>query len=196
MKPFLEQARFYAQYHQQAATFYTHLVGVPILIFAVMIFLGFFHLRMPNVFDATLASIATLILWLYYLRLNWRLSLLLLPVLALLLWISSMISYAGPTRSALWLFVIFLVLGVVLQLSGHFIEGRKPAFMDNMKQALIAPLYLTAELCFMAGFMKSLQETLHGGEETRSSEDKEIEDTTPKTKARGRKKKSGKDSIS
>lgn len=166
MKAFLEQAQFYAQYHQKAATFYTHLIGVPLIIFSLMIFFGFLHLIIPGVLDATLACILTFILWVYYVRLNWRLGLLLLPVLMLMLWLSSLISHVGPNQNTLLTFIILFVLGCLLQLIGHFIEGRKPAFMDNFRQALIAPMFLVAELCFMAGRMQSLKTALHGQAET------------------------------
>lgn len=162
MKTFIEQAAFYTQYHERRSNFYTHLAGVPLLILAQMIFLGFFQLIVPGVFATTLASIATLATFIYYFMLNWRLALLFAPVQVLLLWISSLISYAGPTAFALWTFLIILVLGVALQLLGHLLEGRKPAFMDSSTQFLVAPLFLTAEICFLLGHMHGLQEQIYG----------------------------------
>lgn len=157
MKPFIKHARIYAHYHQKNETFYTHLVGIPCILFSLMIFLGFIHLVVPGVLDTSLASIATIILWVYYLRLDWRLGLLIFPVLFLMLWISGMISDAGPTAGAVWAFIIFFVVGWGLQLIGHMIEGQRPAFMSNLWQMVIAPLYLVAELCFRLGYMKGLQ---------------------------------------
>lgn len=161
MKTFIEQARLYAEYHQNRITFYTHLAGVPLIVFSLIILLGFLHLVIPGVMDTTLASWATFALWIYYLRLNWRLGLLILPILALLLWFGSMISYAGPTSTALSIFITLFIVGWIFQLIGHLFEGRRPAFMDNLSQLLIAPLYLTAELCFMAGRMQPLEAALH-----------------------------------
>lgn len=43
-------------------------------------------------------------------------------------------------------------------------EGSKPAFMTNVQQALVAPLFLVAELCFMAGYLPKLRDELHGPE--------------------------------
>lgn len=162
MKTFLEQARFYAQYHQKPITWYTHLAGVPLLLFSAMIFTGFFHFSVPGVFDITLASIGTLALWAYYAWLNIILSLLLAPIMALLFWLSGFVAESGPTESALWIFFAALILGAGFQLAGHFFEGKKPAFMESFWQALIAPLYLTAELCFIWGFMLDLKKKLHG----------------------------------
>ncbi|KTC68724.1 transmembrane protein [Legionella birminghamensis] len=164
MKTFLEQAYLYRQYHQEKTTLYTHLAGVPLIIFSLMIFFGYFHVIVPGIFDVTLAEILTAVLFIYYLKLNWRLALLLLPILAILLWISAVLSNHGPDGLNLWVFVICFVIGWALQLAGHFMEGTKPAFMTNAQQALVAPLFLIAELCFMAGYMPKLREELHGPE--------------------------------
>lgn len=173
MKTFIEQARFYAQYHQKTATFYTHIIGVPLIILSLMILLGVVRLVVePNRVNINFAEIATLLLWIYYMRLHWRLGLLILPVLAILLWIANLITYAGLTSGAFWTFVVLFVLGWVLQLTGHLIEGRRPALVDNLYQALVAPLYLTAELCFMAGYMLALKHEMHG--------DADPTDLTPK----------------
>lgn len=161
MKEFIGQARMYAYYHQKKETFYTHLAGVPLIIFGLMIFLGFFQLIVPGVLKTTLANIATLILLGYYFLLNWKLALFASPLLFMLLWISHLISYAGPTSFALWFLVAVLIIGVLLQAVGHIIEGRKPAFMDNFTQAYIAPLFLVAEICFMAGIMSTLKNQIH-----------------------------------
>ncbi|MDP1601806.1 MAG: DUF962 domain-containing protein [Legionella sp.] len=162
MKTFIEQAHFYAEYHQKKETLYTHLIGIPLIILSLMIFLGFFQLIVPGVIATTLASIGTLVLFIYYLRLNWQLALLFAPILVLLLWISSLVSYAGPTAFALWTFIIVFILGWGLQFVGHMIEGRKPALIDNATHALVAPLFLTAEVCFMLGRMQTLKEQVHG----------------------------------
>ncbi|KTD07745.1 DUF962 domain-containing protein [Legionella jamestowniensis] len=162
MKSFIEQAHFYAEYHQKPVTLYTHLVGVPLIIFSLMIFLGFFHLIVPGVMDTTLASIATVLLLIYYFLLNWRLALVLTPIMFFLLWLAHLISWAGPTRGALWTFVFTFVFGWAIQLAGHYIEGKRPALIDNFWQALIAPLYLTAEIFFKYGRMNKLETAIHG----------------------------------
>lgn len=165
MKSFLEQAQFYATYHKNPMTRYTHMVGVPIVILSFMILLGFVQIIIPGVFATNLACLTTLVLLIYYFRLNWQLSLALTPIMIILLWIASWFNHAGPTKLGLWAFIITFVLGWGLQFYGHFIEDKKPALMDNLFQALISPLYLMAELFFMAGFMKQLKEQIYGAAE-------------------------------
>lgn len=164
MKSFIEQAQFYAEYHQNTKTRYTHMAGVPLIILAVMIFLGFIKIIMPTVFATNLACITTLIALIYYFRLNWQLALALTPIMLILLLIASWFSQDGPTPLGIWAFVIFFIVGWGLQFYGHYLEGKKPAFMDNLCQAFIAPLFLVAELFFMAGMMPALKEQIYGVE--------------------------------
>jgi len=165
MKSFIEQAQFYATYHQNIMTRYTHLAGVPIVIISLMIFLGFVKIIVPGVFASDLATFVTVAALIYYYRLNWQLSLALTPILLLLLWLAHWFSKYGPTKLGLWAFLITFIVGWGLQFYGHYIEGKRPAFMVNLSQALIAPLYLTAELFFMAGYMNSLKDQIYGTKE-------------------------------
>lgn len=157
MKSFIEQARTYASYHEKIETRYTHFAGVPMVILSTLIFLGFIKIIVPGVFIINLAYIITLILLMYYFRLYWQLALVLTPIWIVLLLIANWFSNDGPTSFGIWSFIIFFVIGWGLQFYGHYLEGKKPAFMDNVSQGMIAPLYLVAELFFMLGYMQSLK---------------------------------------
>jgi uncharacterized membrane protein YGL010W len=157
MQSFIEQAQLYATYHTKKATLYTHLIGVPLIVFSLMIFLGFIHISMPTLFDLTFATICTIALIIYYILLNWRLGLSITPILLILLWLSFLISGKGVTSFSVWFFFITFIVGWAFQFIGHFIEGKRPAFLDNIWQALIAPLYLTAEVYFLTGRMQALE---------------------------------------
>lgn len=165
MKSFIEQAQFYASYHNNQVTTYTHMVGVPLIIFSLMVLLGIVQIIIPGVLGTNVAAIATLVLLVYYFRLNWQLSLALTPIMIVMLWIANWFSFDGPTKLCLWTFFITFVLGWAFQFYGHYVAGKKPALMDSFYQALIAPLYLVAEMFFKAGYMKALHDQIHGGEE-------------------------------
>ena len=49
------------------------------------------------------------------------------------------------------------VFGWVLQFIGHYYEGKKPAFVDDLIGLIIGPLYVTVELLFLMGFYKQLE---------------------------------------
>jgi uncharacterized membrane protein YGL010W len=162
MKSFIEQAQFYAAYHQNIKTRYTHMAGIPLIILSLMILLGFVQIIIPGVFASNLAWFATIAILIYYFLLNWKLALPLIPIMLFLLWVAHWFNEDGPTTLGTWAFIITFIAGWGLQFYGHYLEGKKPAFTVSLNQALIAPLYLIAELFFMAGYMKSLQEQIYG----------------------------------
>ena len=47
-------------------------------------------------------------------------------------------------------------LGWVIQFVGHYYEGRKPAFVDDIVGLLVGPMFITAEALFAMGWGKSL----------------------------------------
>lgn len=162
MKSFIEQAQFYAAYHQNKMTRYTHLIGVPLIILSLMILLGFVKLVIPGVYSTDFACLGTLAILIYYFRLQWQLSLVLTPMMLILLWIAHFFNHSGPTKLGVWAFLITFVIGWGFQLYGHFIEGKRPACMVNLCQSLVAPLFLVADLLFMAGWMPQLKEQIYG----------------------------------
>lgn len=162
MKSFIEQAQLYAAYHQNQMNQYTHMIGIPLVIFSLMILLGFVQLVIPGVYSTNFAFLGTLFALIYYFRLQWQLALALTPILLILLWAAKLFNHAGPTPLGVWAFIITFIVGWGFLLYGHFIENKKPTFLDNFNQALIAPLFLVAELLFMAGLMLKLKEQIHG----------------------------------
>ena len=55
------------------------------------------------------------------------------------------------------LFRSVFVFGWILQFIGHYFEGKKPAFVDDLVGLIIGPLYVTVELLFLMGFYKDLE---------------------------------------
>jgi len=49
------------------------------------------------------------------------------------------------------------VLGWTIQFVGHYFEGRKPAFVDDLSGLIIGPLFVAAELGFMLGLREPLR---------------------------------------
>ena len=50
----------------------------------------------------------------------------------------------------------FFVVGWLIQFVGHWYEGRKPAFADDIVGLLVGPLFVTAEAMFLLGWNKPL----------------------------------------
>ena len=45
----------------------------------------------------------------------------------------------------------------MIQFIGHFYEGRKPAFVDDLVGLVIGPLFVVAEAGFLLGLRRALQ---------------------------------------
>lgn len=48
-------------------------------------------------------------------------------------------------------------MGWVIQFVGHYYEGRKPAFVDDLVGLIVGPLFVVAEWAFALGLRKEVQ---------------------------------------
>ena len=85
MKTLEEQMSFYAAYHQDPRNKATHFVGVPLIVFSLMIPLGWLRAEAGG-FSLSAALVVSAILVLYYLVLDVPLGLAMAAVFALMLW--------------------------------------------------------------------------------------------------------------
>lgn len=161
MMNFTEKAKRYASSHNNQFSLYTHFIGIPLIVFSLIILFGFLHLVVPNVLDIKFADVAVLALLIYYFLLNWKIALVLTPIFIIMLWLAHLINYDGPTSFALWTFIITFLIGCGLQLLGHIIEGNRPVFWNNPLTSLLSPMFITAEIFFMAGKMDALKAKIY-----------------------------------
>ena len=52
------------------------------------------------------------------------------------------------------------VAGWIIQFIGHYYEGRKPAFMDDLIGLLVGPMFVCAEVLFALRLCRDLRETI------------------------------------
>ena len=52
------------------------------------------------------------------------------------------------------------LLGWVIQFVGHYFEGRKPAFVDDLSGLIVGPLFLVAEAAFAMGLARETREAM------------------------------------
>jgi uncharacterized membrane protein YGL010W len=98
------------------------------------------------------------VVFLYYLRLDWSVALLQAPFNLVLWWLADRAAVL-PFGQSLSVFLAAFVLGWIVQLVGHAIEGRRPALADNILQVFNAPLFLTIEVLALLGFRRDLSES-------------------------------------
>jgi uncharacterized membrane protein YGL010W len=136
----------------------SHFIGIPLIVLAVAILLsrpgwmlGSFWLS-----PAALVSLASVI---FYLRLDGPFGVLMAALLGLCVWTGA---HLAQQSTWVWLSAgvgMFLV-GWIIQFIGHYYEGRKPAFIDDVTGLIIGPLFVVAELAFLLGLRKPLQHAI------------------------------------
>ena len=158
-RPATELMVQYAAYHRDRRNIATHFLGIPLIVFAIGIFtaraqfdLGQFHT------SAAWALWAATAAW-YLTRGNLVLGLATAIVNGLLIWGAHPFA-VGSTGA--WLgcgFGVF-VTGWVLQFIGHYYEGRKPAFVDDLVGLLVGPMFVVGEALFAAGLCRPLAQEI------------------------------------
>ena len=107
MKTLEDQMSTYAAYHQDARNKATHFIGVPAIVFSLMIPLGWLR---ADIGGGTLSAaiVVTGILFLYYLVLDIPLGLAMGAVFALMLWAAEPLSQASLGVSLTWFLLLFV----------------------------------------------------------------------------------------
>lgn len=145
----------YAAYHRDRRNIATHFIGIPMIVLAVAILLARPSVPVYGV-PVSLASVAVVACVLFYLRLDVRFGIAMAVLYGAALWVASQVAAASL---AVWLAsgVGLFVLGWTLQFVGHYFEGRKPAFVDDLAGLIVGPLFVVAEAGFAFGLRKDLQ---------------------------------------
>lgn len=158
MKSFIEQVSTYAEYHRDPKNIMTHLFGVPLIVFAVMVLLSRPVFEVGG-YSFTAAVIGYIAVILFYLNLNVMFGLLMAVIFASGIYAATLVA---SMSTWVWLSTGagLFVGGWIIQFVGHHFEGKKPAFVDDLVGLLIGPLFVTAEICFALGLCKSLKEEI------------------------------------
>lgn len=158
MKSFIEQVSTYAEYHRDPKNILTHLFGVPLIVFAVMVLLSRPAFELGG-YSFTAAAIGYIAVTLFYLNLNVLFGLLMAVIFAGGIYAATLVA---SMSNMVWLStgVGLFIGGWIFQFVGHHYEGKKPAFVDDLVGLLIGPLFVTAEICFALGLCKSLKEDI------------------------------------
>ena len=150
MKTLTEQLTKYATYHRDPRNIATHFIGIPMIVLAVAVLLSRPALLDVGGVPVTPACIVTVLAVAYYLLLDLRFGALMALLMGLILWAAHAIAQ-GSTATWLGAGVALFVVGWVIQFVGHWYEGRKPAFVDDITGLIIGPLFVAAEAAFMLG---------------------------------------------
>jgi uncharacterized membrane protein YGL010W len=145
----------YAMYHRDRRNIASHFVGVPMIVFAVGVLLAkpAFMLAGWSLTPAWIVF-AGVAVW-YLTRGNLQLGLAVTAVVGVLIALAHRVGDSGTGAWLAW-GIGFFVVGWVIQFIGHWYEGRKPAFVDDLIGLLVGPMFVTAEALFSFGWGKEL----------------------------------------
>ncbi len=160
MNPFfVRQMAMYSAYHRNARNRATHFVGIPMIAIALFVPMTWVEFGAPGGLPITLAVLFWLTVSAFYVWLDRTIGVAMTVVGLLFLLIAAEIAARGAAVG--WTaFAALFVVGWVFQLVGHVFEGRRPALVDNLLQALIGPMFLVAEVVFALGFSRELHEAV------------------------------------
>lgn len=152
MKSLVDRLASYAAYHRDKRNIATHFVGIPMILVGTQATLAKVGIGPLNA-----AGAATGLATRYYRALDPGYGAVMAGVLGASCAVGTAIAalplplWAGAAGS-------LFVGGWALQFLGHYFEGKKPAFMDDLRGLLDGPLFLVAEVAFALGLTPELRE--------------------------------------
>jgi uncharacterized membrane protein YGL010W len=151
----------YGSCHRHPVNVAIHMVFVPII--TASIFLALMPVTLPiGGLHLPLAYLFAAVVFFYYLSLDVRSALALVPIAGSLLLLAR---WGAGTLSAPWLWGLAAAGffgGYIAQFVGHAIEGRKPALVDHpVRGVLAAPLFMGVEVSRLLGLRRALFDKVH-----------------------------------
>lgn len=146
-RPALDLMVQYAQYHRDKRNIATHSIGIPLIVFAVGVLLA-----PASVAGFSLAWIVWALATAWYLtRGKLVLGVATSAVNGVLIALAQPLAALGLVNWLSWGIGAF-VLGWIIQFVGHYYEGRKPAFVDDIVGLLVGPMFVVGEWLFALGW--------------------------------------------
>lgn len=145
----------YAEYHRDRRNIATHFIGVPMIVFGVGVLLARPGFELGGLMLSPAWLVFALVALWYLTRGALALGVAVSAGVGLLMLLAHQV--AGGSV-ALWLSwgVGFFAVGWVIQFIGHYYEGRKPAFADDIVGLLVGPMFVVMEMLAPLGLFKPL----------------------------------------
>ena len=160
MKTIVEQLSTYKSVHLDANNIKTHFIGIPTIIWSIFVWFSMLRFSIGETsIEFTFGYAFAAVVLVYYVMLHLGLAvgmvLFIIPVMYSADLVAQM-PYGG------WIALGVFIFGWILQLVGHKYEKAKPAFIDDLNQMLIGPLFLMAEIFFALGLLKTMNKEITG----------------------------------
>lgn len=158
MKSLTDHLTQYAAYHQDSRNVATHFVGIPMIVLAVTILLSRPQWQVGALLLSPAVLVALASSW-FYARLDARFGIVMAMLLAASLAASQ---WFAAQSTGVWLGwgIGLFVVGWAFQFVGHYFEGKKPAFVDDLIGLLVGPLFLVAEVAFYVNMRTDVRDEI------------------------------------
>lgn len=153
-----QQLTNYARCHRDRRNIATHFVGIPLIVVASAILLSrpaFVAAGVP-LSPAVLVTLGAMVFyWVLDKRFAAVMAVILGGSVAVGAWVATLSTATWLAAGAGGFFV-----GWAVQFVGHFYEGAKPAFVDDLRGLLVGPLFLVAEVAFALGLRAEVRDAI------------------------------------
>lgn len=136
----------YAESHQNPKNKTIHWICVPLIFFSI---LGFISLiPSPQIllkyfgYISVVTVFAMLLVSLFYLRLSWKIAIIMFILIFVLEFFLFRINTSFPYKTCWLIYGSIFILSWIGQFYGHKIEGKKPSFLKDLQFLLIGPIWL------------------------------------------------------
>lgn len=163
MSRLVRQLSAYAEYHRNGHNVATHMVGIPLILFGIGVLLSRPAIALGEGLAVTPMMIAAVVAGILYLRIDMGFGAVLTALLAFVAWAGNEVA---TWSTGAWLAVGLgsFVVGWTLQFVGHYFEGRKPAFVDDLSSLFVGPLFVVAEAAFLLGLRQPVRRAIEGAQ--------------------------------
>ena len=154
----------YAEYHRDRRNILTHFIGVPMIVFGVGVLLAAWTFSVAGMaLSAAWVVFALTALW-YLTRGHLGIGLATTVGVGLLMLLAHQVHRGAYGHWLTWGLGFFAV-GWVIQFIGHYYEGKKPAFADDIVGLLVGPMFVVLEMLAPLGLFKGLMQRVedHAG---------------------------------
>jgi uncharacterized membrane protein YGL010W len=158
---FCRQLAFYARYHRDPRNCATHFLGIPMLFLAAILPLQASQIVVGSL-ELPLAIVLTLPALAGWMVLDFGVGAALFLLACPLFALAALIVAGGPVMT--WSVAAALFVGGwSFQFLGHVVfERRRPAFVDDLSQTLIGPMFVVAKMLVWLGLRSDLAPFLSG----------------------------------
>jgi uncharacterized membrane protein YGL010W len=153
---FCRQLTFYARYHRDPRNCATHYFGIPMLFTAAILPLQTLRIMVGS-FELPIAVVLVAPAIIGWMALDLGVGASLLLLVCPLFAIAELIATAGGPLIMWSAAAALFLLGWFLQFLGHAVfERRRPAFVDDLSQTMIGPMFVVAKMLVKLGLRRDL----------------------------------------